>query len=382
MKTRTRRWVLITVSMFIIWLIAGFFAFQFAVHSLKAQIEKSLGPQSEVKEIKVGLTGVEIIGVRVRAPKNPDKYGAWPSEDRLRAERILITPSILDLLTAKMVLRGIRVEGAYISMLRAKDGQMHVLPGLLESSTPAASESGKSSAKEAGSVQPISIGKIELVNATIEFFDATIRNPPHKLRLEQINATIGKLQLPELKGFSTIDLVGIIKGVRQDGKLSISGQIEPATKESGLSTHLKGVDLVTLQPYLIKATESGVKKGTLDLDLKSNVHKGLLNAPGTLTLSNLELASSTSSGTIMGMPRNAAISMMKNKDGKISVKFVLEGNINDPHFSLNENLSTRIGTSVANTLGISIEGLAKGVGGVGSSTAKAIGDSFGKLLGK
>ena len=222
MKTRTRHWTLIIVSTFIVLLIAGFAAFQFAIHSLKGQIEKSLVPQSEVKEIKVGLTGVEIIGVRVRAPKNPDKYGPWPAEDKLRAERILITPSILDLLTAKMVLSTLRVEGAYISMLRAKDGRMHVLPGLLESPTPAASESGKISANGASSMPTISIGKIELVNATIEFFDATIRQPPHKLRLEQINATIGKLQLPELKGFSSIDLVGIVKGVRQDGKLKIA----------------------------------------------------------------------------------------------------------------------------------------------------------------
>ncbi len=377
MKTRTQRWTLIIVSAFLVMLIAGFAAFQFAAHSLKGQIEKSLGPQSEVKEIKVGPTGVEIIGLRVRAPKTPGKYESWPAEDKLRAERILITPSMLDLLTAKIVLRSIRIESAYISMLRAKDGRMHVLPGLLDSSTPSSAQK-----KEGNSTPPISIGKIELVNATIEFFDATIRQPPHKLRLEQINATTGKLQLPELKGFSTIDLVGIVKGIRQDGKLSISGQIEPATKESGLSVRLKGVDLVALQPYLIKATESGVKKGTLDLDLKSNVHQGILKAPGTLTLSDMELVSNSTAGTIMGMPRSAAIGMMKGRDGKISVKFVLEGDINDPRFSINENLATRIGVSMADTLGVSIEGLAKGVGSIGSGTARGIGDSVGKLFGK
>ena len=378
MKTNFRRWTLIISGTLVALLLAGFAVFQFAVHSLKGQIEKSLGPQSEVKEIKVGLSGVEIIGIRVRAPKNQGKYDSWPAEDKLRAERILITPSILDLLSAKLVVRTIRVEGAYISMLRAKDGRMKVLPGLLDSSTPVASEPGKSNAKGTGSTPQINIGQIELVNATIEFFDATIRQPPHKLRLEKINATIGKLQLPDLKGFSSIDLDGIVKGVRQDGKISISGSMELATKESSLSTRLQGIDLIALQPYLIKATESGVKRGTLDLGLKSNVHKGLLNAPGTLTLSDLELASSTTAGTIMGMPSSAAIGMMKNKNGKISVKFVLEGDINDPRFSLNENLSTRIAASLANTLGVSIEGLTKGVSSVGSGTAKGLGKLFGK----
>ena len=382
MRTRTRRWTLIIGGTLIVILIAGFAAFQFAIQSLKGQVEKALGPQGEVKEIRVSLTGVEVIGIRIRAPlapENTDKRNLWPAEDQLRAERILITPSIMDLLTARVVVESIRIEGAYIAMLRARDGRMRVLPSLLENPAPP-DATDKVSKKEAGGTPPVSIGKVELVDGTIEFFDATIRQPVHKIRLEQINATIGKLQLPDLKGQSQINLVGVIKGVRHDGKISISGTAELATRESGISTRLRGVDLVALQPYLIKATESGVKKGTLGFELKSTVQKGKLHAPGSLTISDLELASA--SGTIMGMPRGAAISMLKNRNGKISVKFVLEGDLNDPRFSLNENLTTRIGSSVANTLGVSIEGLAKGVGSVGSGAAKGIGDSLGKLIKK
>ena len=376
MSTKARRWTLIIGITLAAVLIAGFAAFQFAIQTLKGQVEKALGPHGEVKEIRVGLTGVEALGIRIRAPQDMDKKTAWPAEDQLRADRILIVPAIVDLLTAHVVLNTIHIEGAYISMLRAKDGRMKVLPSLLDNPAPPA---GPTSAdkKEPGAVPPVSIGKIELVNGTIEFFDATVQQPPLKLRLEQINATIGKINLPDLKGQSQIKLDGILKGVRQDGKIEISGSVELATKEMAIATRLSGVDMVALQPYLIKATESGVKKGTLDLDLKSSIRKGLLYAPGTLTLSDLELAST--SGKIMGMPRNAVVAMMKNRNGKISVKFALEGNINDPHFSLNENLATRIGTSVAQALGVSVEGLAKGVGGVGSGAVKGIIDSLDKL---
>ena len=156
--------------------------------------------------------------------------------------------------------------------------------------------------------------------------------------------------------------------------------MEFGSKESGISTRLRNIDMITLQPYLIKASESGVKKGTLDLDLNSSVQRGTLHAPGTLTLKDLELAST--SGTIMGMPRSAAVAMMKNRDGKIAVKFVLDGNINDPRFSLNENLTTRIGSAVASSLGVSLEGLAKGVGEIGGGAARGIENSIGKLIKK
>ena len=380
MSNTPRRWTLILGSLLVVILIAGFAAFQIGIRTLKGQIETALGPQGEVKEIQIGLTGVEITGIRIRAQKSTDQQVPWPAEDEMRAERILIIPDMLDLLTAKVSLQSIHIEGAYISMLRAKNGQMRVLPSLLEKQAPPGSPAGNSNSKEPRTAVPIRIGHIELTNATIEFFDATLRPTPVKLRLEQIAATVDKLRLPELNGQSPIKLDGVLKGVKQDGKISISGSIELATKESGVSTRLRGVDLVVLQPYLIKATEAGVKKGTLDFDLNSSVKKGVLHAPGSITLSDLELTSA--SGTIMGLPRNAAIALMKNRKGKISVNFVLEGNINDPHFSLNENLTTRIATSLGGTLGVSVEELTKGVGTVGSSAAKGLSDTIGKLFKK
>ena len=84
----------------------------------------------------------------------------------------------------------------------------------------------------------------------------------------------------------------------------------------------------------------------------------------------------------MGMPRQAVVAMMQDRRGRISVQFVLEGDINDPRFSLNENLMTRVGSSVAGVLGISLEDLAKGVGSAGGSIAKGLGESLGKLLGR
>jgi hypothetical protein len=371
MSKRIRRWPLIAGGTLAVLLIALFVAFQLAIKSLKGQVEQALGPYGEVKEIRVSLTGVEVLGIRIRAPESTGKSAAWPAEDQLRAERILIVPALRDLLSAKVVLLSIRVEGAYLSMLRAKDGRMHVLPSLLE----------KPAAADGNSAPPVSIGRIELADSVVEFFDATVRQPPLKIRLEQINASVENLHLPDLKGQSKITLVGVLKGAQHDGTISISGPTELSSKESEMTTRLRGVDLVALQPYLIKAAETGVRKGTLDLDVKSTVHKGMLHAPATLTLSGLELAS-TGGGSFMGMPRSAVVSSMKDKNGQITIKFALDGNINDPHFSLNENLMTRIGSSMAGTLGVSLEGLAKGVGSAGSGIAKGVGDSVGKLFGK
>ncbi|MDR1889047.1 MAG: DUF748 domain-containing protein [Zoogloeaceae bacterium] len=369
-----RRWPRILCISLVVILLVLVVVFQIAVRVLKNEIAAALGPKGEVQELNVGLTGVEIIGIRLPAEKMGNKGGDWPVEDLLRAERIVVVPSLIDLLSARVVLKSIRIEGAYLSMLRSRDGRLRVVPSLTETAAPASSEEDS----DAGAA--ISIGHIELVNSAVEFFDATVRKPALKIRLEQLNVSLDNLHLPDLSGESALRVEGVIKGAHQDGKINIAGKIELASKESDLETRLRGVDLTVLQAYLIKAADTSVRRGSLDLDLHSVVNKGRLNGPGTLTLNHLELGSG--SNMFMGVPRNLVVALLKNNKDQISIKFVLAGNINDPSFSLNENFMTNLSASLAASLGISLEGLVKGVGNVGSNVAKGVGSSLGKIFGK
>lgn len=354
-------------------LVAGlaFAAFQTAIHLLKSQIEQALGPRGEVKEIRVGLGSVDIVGLRLPAPPAEGK-AAWPTADLLRAERVSVVPSLADLLGARVVLRSIRIEGAYLSLLRTPEQKLRVLPGL---TGPAATAPGETAAPGPA----ISIGRIELVDSAIEYFDASIQRPPLKIRLEQIELGLDHLQLPELNGQSRLRVDGVVKGPKNDGRLEIAGVIELASKASELQAKLRGVDLLAFKPYLIRATDTGVRRGSLDLDLHATVQRNRLHAPGTLTLNQLELAGG---GAFMGVPQAAVVGLMKNQAGQIRINFSLDGQLDDPRFSLNEQLLGRVGAGLADTVGISLEGLAKGVGSAGSSVAKGIGDSVGKLFGK
>ncbi len=372
---KNRRWPYWLAASLILIALAGVVGLQLATRTLKDQVEKALGPRGEIGEIRVSLSQVEVLGVKIRATD------AWPAPVELSASRIVIRPDLAALLDHNVRIAHIRVEDAYLAMLRKKDGKLDILPSLLQAKSEAdkAEAADKTDQAKAGSDLKVVIDGITLANSTVEFFDASIRQPAHKLRLEQVNAELGRLIIPDLTGSTRISLEGVVKGAQRDGQLKIDGQAEISTKESEITAQLRGVDLVDFQPYLIKAADTRVKKGALNLDVKSSVRKGRLHAPGTLTLSGLELGSS--GNNFMGMPRNAVVGLLKDKGGNISVKFVLEGDINDPKFSLNESFAGRIGTGLADTLGVSVEGLAKGIGNVGSSAAKGVGDTVRKLFG-
>ncbi len=369
MTGRAKRYALIaalTLTVLVVLLLVGA---HFATQALKEKIEQALGPTGEVREMVVGLTSIELRGVRIRAPQG------WPAADTLRAERVVVVPDLLDLLSAKVRVQRITIESAYLSILRTREGHVRLVPSLLETSAGKADKGGK---KEATGV-PVSVNTIELRDGVVEFFDASIRQPAHKLKLEQINANIGNLSLPGLGGRMSLAVDGTVKGVQRNGKLNLNGWLELADKNSQLSTKLRGVDMVAFQPYLLKSAETGVRKGSLDLDLSSEVRKNIMHAPGTITLSGLELEPGAGPfETFMGMPRSAILATMKNKKDQINVQFSLDGDLGDPKFSLNGSFLKQVGSTIAQTLGISIEGLVRGVGEAPGGITDALKNLFKK----
>jgi len=360
---RGKRWGLIALVVLVILIVGGIVGFRMAVGMLKGKVVEALGPDSEIKEIRVGWSSVDVEGLRIKGPKG------WPAGDTLRAEHVAIVPALRSLLSGQIRVRSITIVRPYLSALRTRDGKLEVVPSLLEG-TAGKGHAGASAAPAAA--PPVTIGRIALQDGVVEFFDASVASPPLKIRLEQIQATVRDVVVPSLTGKSPFDLSGVLKGVRRDGRITVAGWAEIASKDSSVKTTLRSVDLVALQPYLIKAAETGVEKGALDLDLQSEVSKNRLKAPGKVTISDLELAPAKGGlGTFMGVPRDAVVAFLKNKENKITVHFVLEGDINNPQFSLNEALSTRLASSMAETLGVSLGGVVKGAGTLGQKGMEA-----------
>jgi len=96
------------------------------------------------------------------------------------------------------------------------------------------------------------------------------------------------------------------------------------------------------------------------------VSKKRLHAPGRAVISDLEFARARGTmDTFMRVPRGAMVNFLENKDNKIDVDFVIEGDIDNPSFSLNESFATRLASALAENLGVSIRGMVEGVGDLG-----------------
>ena len=371
-----KRWQVIAVAVVVALGMAVIAGYRMGVRILQARIVDALGPGSRLTELNVNWFSIEILGLSIDAPKG------WPAARTLEAERITIVPDLRTLFSDQIRISSIVVDKPYLSMLR-NPGKLIMVPSLTEKEKQA-----KAADSESGAARALTISTIELKGGSLDLYDATVSRPPLKVRMEEIEALIRDVAVPAAEK-TRFEIGGIVKGVKRDGRAKLSGWVGPGATDSSSRVVLEAVDLVPLQPYLIKKNEARVARGTLDLNLASEVRNNNLDGNGKVVLRDLELARSGGYfDTFMGLPRNAVINFLKDNDNAIDVDFTLKGNTNNPSFSLNENLSTRIAMSMANQLGVSIRGVAEGLSTLGrkgaegaSGVVEGVGSAVKRLFG-
>lgn len=200
-----RRWPWILLALIVV--LAGllFAGWRAALHQLESQVLLALGPEAELRELRVDWPGVLVIeGLRLEAPRQ------WPAQETLRADRVEVVPTLRSLVSERAIVNRVRIEGAYLSVLRTRAGKLELLPTLIERARrpPGSPEDGQSGARRA-----VRLDHIALEDAVVDYYDASVREPrPVNLRLVDVAATLEDLALPELDQRSAFKLEGRITG--------------------------------------------------------------------------------------------------------------------------------------------------------------------------
>jgi hypothetical protein len=371
-----KRWQAIAIVVIAVLAIGVLVGYHLGVRLLQDKVVAALGPGSRLTELKVNWFSIELLGLSIDGPKG------WPAARTFEAERVTIVPDLRTLFTDKIGISSIVVEKPYLSVLRLP-GQLVMVPTLMERDG-----NKRNGGSSQASIRAVMISTIKLKDGSLDLYDATVSRPPLKTRMEEVEAVIRDVAAPASEK-THFDLGGVVKGIKRDGRAKVSGWVGPGARDSSSRIELEAVDLVALQPYLVKKNEAQVAKGTLDLKLASEVRNNNLDGKGKVILDGLEFAPARGYfDTFMGLPRNAVISFLKDNNNAIDLDFTLKGNTSNPNFSLNESLSTRIATAMAGQLGVSIRNVAEGLGTLGrkgmegaSDVVEGVGSAVKRLFG-
>lgn len=366
----------VLIALLAVLVLGALLAYQVALKELKARLLAGFGPGAEIGAIEISGRAVEISHLRVAAP------AGFPAADEFRAARIRVEPDLSSLWHPdELRVEGVEIDGAYLAVVRTRQGKLEVAPSLLPV------------APRLAAISPgaLRLTHVVLHDLALEFIDAEVRTPPHRIVLADLAVELGPLHYPIDNSRIEFSAKGVVRSAAPtvpDGTVSLSGWLDPGTGDSRLNTDLARVDLVALEPYLLRATEAGVRRGTLSLEMRADVRDRQITAPGVLTLDQLEL-SPTGHGlsTFMGVPREAVVNGLKDHAGEIRLHFELEGRVDDPNFSLREGFALQAGTELAKVMGVTIAGVVKGVGSAGQvglsageQVVKGVGDVLGHVL--
>ena len=249
-----KRWQIILIVVIAFLGIALGAGYHLGVQMLQGKVVDSLGPGSRLSQLRVNWFTIELLGLSIDGPKG------WPAARAFEAERVIIVPDLRTLFSQQVRIASIVIEKPYLSMLRTP-GKLAMVPSLTES----AKKQSKSSA-QAGSSRAVVVSTIELKDGTVDLYDATVSRPPLRTQFVQIEAEIHDVAAPAAEK-TRFEIAGVMKGIRRDGKVKVSGWVGPGARDSSSRIALAAADMVALQPYLIRNNEARVTKGSLDLNL-------------------------------------------------------------------------------------------------------------------
>jgi len=346
----------------VLFTVAALLGYRALTRTIQGRLLATLGPQAVVESVEVGFRDVTVKNLRIRGKSGPDP---------LSVERIVVTPSLRSLFTGQIRLSEVELDrSATVVHLRPRGNVELPLP----LPPPEQGTGGK------GQPPHVAISQVRLTDGRIDLIDHTVPGPPVRLRLEKVQATVGDLAMPLAPGRSPLEFEATIRGKQGDGHVRLSGWVEPLTQNASVKATLRSIDMTLLSAYLLQIQEAKVERGRLDMDLDFQVRKRRINAPGKASFVDLQLSSKPGVlNSFMGLPRQGVVNLLKTKKGKIEIAFHVEGDLNDPRFTLQRSFVMAMTMGLAERLGVSVKGVGSGVVVLGKSGAERVGGAAHQL---
>ena len=201
---------------------------------------------------------------------------------------------------------------------------------LVAPSTPAEQAAAPATTEQAEPMA-IRIGGIAIDTGSANFSDLSLR-PPFITAVQELNGQIGTID-NRAQQPATVDVQG---KVDRYAPVSIKGNLTPfdPLQSLDIATRFRQVELTTLSPYSGKFAGYRIRKGRLDLDLHYRIQQGQLNAQNKVVLQQLQLGEKVDSPEAVDLPVRLAVALLKDTRGTISLELPVQGNLNNPQFSV------------------------------------------------
>ena len=178
--------------------------------------------------------------------------------------------------------------------------------------------------------ESLTIGSFPVTLGQADYLDNRV-SPPYRLKVNDINATVTGLSLsPEAYASFTSSLM--ING----SPVTASGVVKNIFAEpSGNGTlGVRSLDLSRFTQYAEKYLGYPLKRGNLTATIIASLQGRNLSMHNSVLIRNIDLGKKVESPDAADLPLNAAISLLRDSNGSITLELPVSGTLGDPEFKL------------------------------------------------
>lgn len=272
------------------------------------------------------------------------KFVEWES---LRVEGLDYSP-------AAIKVEEVAIKGAQAHLVLDRSGKSNVdaifgVAGDGTSKDSSGPSEPKTPSADASDSISIEVAKITLEGLGADFNDQST-DPVFAISVGDVTGTVEGLSSSR-GSRARLNLSGLIDDV---APVRVSGKINPLSSDaySDVKVKVSGVSLPAFSPYSGRYVGYQIDRGKLNLDLHYELEKRHLIASNSVALDQFDFGNRVVSDHATSLPVALAAVLLKNPKGNIKVSLPIEGDIDDPSFSLLGmlgkavvNLVTRVATS-------------------------------------
>ncbi len=197
--------------------------------------------------------------------------------------------------------------------------------------------------EQSGSVPDIRIDTVTLQGGEIQFSDY-FTQPNFTAGMKSVAGSVTGLSSDESARANLI-----LKGLHgQSSPLEIFGTVNPLAQNrfADLGITFNNIELIRFTPYAAKYLGYKIEKGKLVLDLEYRISGNRLESENRIRFDNFALGDRVESEDAVSLPIGLAVSLLKNKEGRINLDLPVKGELNDPDFSIAGILFKMIGNLI------------------------------------
>ena len=223
---------------------------------------------------------------------------------------------------------------------------------------PVASDVGAIAGEE--SAIAVAVRRVRVEQGALDFSDDSL-SPGFVAKIYELAGTANGLS-SDRESRSQFALEG---RVDEFGYARLSGSVNPFAprNRSTFRVQLRNIDLTTASPYSMRFAGYRIATGRLSVDLNYRVRASLIEGDNKITLEKFTLGERVESPDALQLPFELAIALLKDADGTISLELPVNGNLDDPQFSLVPLIWKAVGNLLGNIVAAPFRALAHLFGG-------------------